>query len=164
MRITPVARLVALCSLALAAPTLASAQAEHPINLALVTPIQIYKAEDAIKGFRFNLIYGRNSAMTGLDLGLANHVEGRMKGVQWGLVNLTDAGVGLQWGVVNLNEGEFEGFQWGWYNQAGLNNGLQLGLVNYARRAKGVQVGIVNIIKEGGQFPIMILVNWGKGD
>lgn len=50
----------------------------------------------------------------------------------------------------------------GWYNQAGLNNGLQLALINYAQKAKGVQVGIVNIIKEGGQFPIMILVNWGK--
>lgn len=138
------------------------AQAKHSINLALVTPIQIYPGEDVISGFRFNLIYGRNAGMTGLDLGLANHVTGPMHGVQLGAVNLTDAGVGFQWGAVNINEGEFEGFQWGWYNQAGLNNGLQLGLVNYAKKAKGVQVGLVNIIKEGGRFPVMVIVNWGK--
>lgn len=138
------------------------AQAQHPINLALVTPIQIYNAEDVIKGFRLNLIYGRNAGMTGLDSGLVNHVAGPIRGVQFGLLNVTDSGVGFQWGGINLNEGEFEGVQLGWYNQAGLNNGLQLALINYAQKAKGVQVGIVNIIKEGGQFPIMILVNWGK--
>jgi hypothetical protein len=137
------------------------AQEKRAINLALVTPIQLYPAEDVISGFRFNLIYGRNAGMSGLDLGLANHVDGPMRGVQLGAVNMTDSGVGFQWGAINLNEGEFEGFQWGWYNQAGLNNGLQLGLVNYAQKAKGIQVGIVNIIKEGGRFPIMVLVNWG---
>jgi len=139
-----------------------SAQAKHSINLALVTPVQIQPAEDIISGFRFNLIYGRNAGMSGLDLGLANHVSGPLRGVQLGLVNMTDAGVGFQWAAVNLNEQEFEGLQWGWYNQTGLNNGLQLGLVNYARKAKGIQVGLVNIIKEGGQFPIMVIVNWGK--
>ena len=138
------------------------AQAKHPINLALVTPVQIQPAEDIISGFRFNLIYGRNAGMTGLDVGLANHVSGPLHGVQLGLVNMTDAGVGFQWAAVNLNEGEFEGLQWGWYNQTGLNNGLQLGLVNYAQKAKGIQVGLVNIIKQGGQFPIMVIVNWGK--
>lgn len=140
------------------------AQAKHSINLALVTPVQIHPAEDIISGFRFNLIYGRNAGMSGLDIGLANHVEGPMHGVQLGAVNLTNSGVGFQWGFVNLNEAEFEGFQWGWYNQAGLNNGLQLGLVNYAQKAKGIQVGIVNIIKEGGRFPIMVIVNWGKSE
>lgn len=152
---------------ALAAATLAGvtgleAQAKHSINLALVTPIQLQPAEDTISGFRFNLIYGRNAGMSGLDIGLANHVAGPMHGVQFGAVNMTDSGVGFQWGLVNLNEGEFEGFQWGWYNQAGLNNGLQLGFVNYAQKAKGIQVGIINIIKEGGRFPIMIIANWGK--
>jgi hypothetical protein len=145
------------------ATTALEAQESHPVNLALVTPIQIHAAEDVITAFRFNLLYGRNAGMSGLDLGLANHVTGHVKGVQLGAVNLTGSGLGVQWGMVNINEGEFEGVQWGTiWNQTGLNNGLQLGLVNYAQRAKGVQVGLINIIKEGGQFPFMVIVNWGK--
>jgi hypothetical protein len=41
-------------------------------------------------------------------------------------------------------------------------NGLQISLVNYARRIDGVQVGLINIIKENGQFPVFPIVNWGK--
>ena len=138
------------------------AQQQHAVNLALVTPIQLYPAETVITGFRFNLIYGRNAGMTGLDMGAVNHVAGGpFRGVQLGLVNMTDWGSGFQAGIVNLNEAGFEGAQWGASNQTGLNNGLQLGLVNYAQKAKGIQVGVINIIREGGRFPIMVLVNWG---
>jgi hypothetical protein len=41
-------------------------------------------------------------------------------------------------------------------------NGLQLSVVNYAKQIHGVQVGLVKIIKEGGQSPIFPIVNWGK--
>ena len=33
-----------------------------------------------------------------------------------------------------------------------------------ARRLDGVQLGLVNIIREGGQFPIFPIVSWGSGD
>jgi len=135
---------------------------EHPINIALVTPIQIYPADHDIKGVRLNFIYGRNASMTGLDLGLANHVTGRMSGVQWGVVNIAESMVGWQAGTVNYTEGRFEGLMWGPVNYAGHINGLQLGIVNYAARASGVQIGLINIIKEGGQFPVMVIANWGK--
>ncbi len=137
-------------------------QQERPIQLSLVTPVQIFPADYAIKGFRLNLIYGRNAAFSGFDLGLVNHVTpGSAVGVQWGLVNLTESFVGWQHGLVNLNDGEIEGLQWGGFNSAGRINGLQLGLINYSERANGVQVGLVNIIKEGGMFPVMVIANWG---
>jgi len=132
-----------------------------PINIALVTPIQIVPAEEAVSGFRWNILYGNNSSMSGLDLGLANQVSGPMEGVQWGLVNLTESMVGWQYGAVNYTTGNFEGLQWGGVNYAGRINGLQLGFVNYAERAHGVQVGLINIIKEGGFLPVMIIANWG---
>ena len=150
--------LVVLALLVLATPAFAQAK---PINIALVTPIQIVPEDEPVSGFRLNLIYGKNSAMTGFDLGIANHVVGHMKGVQWGWVNMSGSMVGWADGIVNYTTGEFEGFQWGGVNYAGRINGLQLGLVNYAERANGVQVGLINIIKEGGMFPFMIIANWG---
>jgi len=161
---TAVGRIVkfALVGFAIAViATPASAQ-QKPINIALVTPLQIVPEDVAISGFRWNIIYGKNSAMTGLDFGLANHVTGHMKGVQWGGVNLTESMVGWEAGLVNYTQGEFEGLQSGAVvNYAGRINGLQLAFVNYAERANGVQVGLVNIIKEGGMFPVMVIANWG---
>ena len=40
--------------------------------------------------------------------------------------------------------------------------GLQLAVVNYARKLDGVQIGVLNIIKEGGFFPVMVIANWTK--
>ncbi len=140
--------------------TPATAQ-RKPINIALVTPIQIVPEDVGVSGFRWNIIYGKNSSMSGLDIGIANHVTGHMEGVQFGWVNMTESTVGWADGIVNYTTGEFEGFQSGGVNYAGRINGLQLGLVNYAERANGVQVGLINIIKEGGMFPVMIIANWG---
>ena len=91
-----------------------------------------------------------------------NHITGPVTGVQWGFVNVTNAFVGWQDAVVNVNKGAFEGFQAGGVNTTGSMNGLQFGLVNYAEQANGcLQIGLVNIIKEGGTFPVMIIANWG---
>jgi hypothetical protein len=161
-RLAPGLQLVIAASAVLVMAAAPCAAQERPINIALVAPIQIVPADQPIKGLRLNVIYGRNSAMTGFDLGLANHVAGRMSGVQWGVVNLADSMVGWQAGTVNYTAGRFEGFMWGSVNYAGHINGLQLGLVNYAARANGIQIGLVNIIKKGGQFPVMVIANWGK--
>ncbi len=152
------AALTASAAALLMSPALAQSK---PINIALVTPIQIVPPEVEVSGFRWNIIYGKNSAMTGLDIGIANHVAGPMKGVQLGWFNQAESMVGWQDAIVNYTVGEAEGLQWGGVNYAGRINGLQLGLVNYAERANGVQVGLVNIIKEGGMFPVMIIANWG---
>lgn len=133
-----------------------------PIQLSLVTPIQIVPEGQSVGAFRFNLIYGRNTQVTGLDLGLVNHnTAGVSKGVQWGIVALVDADFnGWQGHWVNLTEGRVEGLQTGLYNTASSMSGVQLGVVNHAGKMYGLQIGLVNIIKTGGQFPVFPIVNW----
>lgn len=135
---------------------------EQPIQLSLFTPIQIFPEKDDITIFRFNLIYGRNASVTGLDLGLANHTtSGESKGVQWGFVSWNDADfVGWQNNPVNVTKGNFKGFQWGIANYARSAGGFQLGVVNYAENMYGLQIGFVNIIRQGGVYPVLPIVNW----
>jgi hypothetical protein len=151
--------LVVLSILAVTSPVMAE---NKPIQLSLVTPIQIFPETMPISGFRFNLIYGRSVSVTGLDLGLANHITtGKSQGVQWGLVNINDAQyVGWQNGSVNYVKGDVRGVQTGIVNYANHANGLQFGLINYAVTLNGLQIGLVNIIKQGGQFPVFPIVNW----
>jgi len=139
------------------------AQAQpRPVQLALVTPVQIFQEEDAISGIRLNLLYGRNASVMGLDLGLVNHVTtGISTGAQYGAVGLVDSDfVGLQNNLVNATNGKFDGFQLGIVNYAKIANGFQLGFVNYAESMRGLQIGVVNIIQRGGAFPVFPIVNW----
>ena len=52
---------------------LPAAAAEKPINLSLFTPVSLAKAEDAVTAFRLNFIYGKNTSVKVVDLGLVNH-------------------------------------------------------------------------------------------
>jgi|SRR5580765_1352651 len=141
-----------------------AAAAEKPINLSLFTPVSLAKAEDSVSAFRFNLIYGRNTSVKVVDLGLVNHTTtGLSNGLQWGAVNFTEGTFsGLQIAAVNYNKGTAKGLQWGTVNYAGTAGGLQLAFLNYAQQIQGVQVGVVNIIGKGGMFPVMIIANWSK--
>ena len=134
----------------------------RPIQLSLVTPIQIFPETDSIAGLRFNLLYGRNVSVTGLDIGLVNHTtSGTSLGLQYGLVGIVDSDFkGWQDCGVNVVQGRCEGLQWGLVNYANDMSGFQFGFVNYARTMKGLQIGLVNIIKQGGQFPVFHIVNW----
>lgn len=160
------------------APADLSAQAEHPVQVALLAPIQAFPEDDAVRGLRLSLLYGRNSDVTGVDVGLVPHVMGDFVGVQVGVASIVEGDArGLQWGPgLNLVDGYLTGAQFaGLVNSArageglqvagGVNHsrdfrGLQIALVNYAQRLHGVQLGLVNIIREGGVLPVMPLVNW----
>ena len=135
---------------------------DRPIQLSLVSPIQIFPENYTITGVRLSLIYGRNASVTGLDWGLVNHTtSGESMGVQFGLVGIADADfVGWQDNAFNIVKGNFKGLQWGFVNYANYANGLQLGFVNYSVSMHGLQIGLVNIIKQGGQFPVFPIVNW----
>jgi hypothetical protein len=135
---------------------------EKPVQLALVAPVQLFPENTDIVGIRFNLLYGRNASVSGLDLGLVNHTTtGVSKGLQFGLVGLNDGEfVGWQDNFVNSTRGRMEGLQWGFVNYAGHCSGLQLGFVNYAQTMHGLQIGLVNVIRSGGQFPVFPIVNW----
>jgi len=135
---------------------------DKQIQLSLLNPIQIFSESESISGFRFNLIYGKNVNVTGFDLGLVNQSTGIQKGVQWGGVNLTDRGVtGWQAGFVNLSKGSSVGLQTGMVNyHQGHFNGLQFSIVNYAATLKGLQLGLINIIGEGGFLPVFPFFNF----
>jgi len=157
----------------------ASAQEVHPFQISLVAPIQAFPEEDGVNGVRLSLLYGKNSTLTGLDIGLVSHTTREFLGFQIGIVGLAEGTfTGVQDNfLVNRVEGSFEGLQWGLVNsadagrggQVGMVNhslnyrGLQFGIVNYAETIDGLQLGLLNIIKRGGKFPAMILVNWGSG-
>lgn len=154
-----------LCGVALAALMFVACPAiaeEKPIQLALFNPVQIFPESTSITGVRFSLLYGRNVSVTGLDLGLVNHVTtGPFVGYQRGGVGLVDSDfTGWQDCVVNVTKKKMEGFQSGFVNYAGHASGFQLGIVNYAVTMHGLQIGLVNIIKQGGQFPFFPIINW----
>ncbi len=154
--------LLGLIILAVVSFSLPASAETQPFQLALLAPAQIYPEEDSVRGIRLNVLYGRNTSVTGLDLGLVNHTtEGMSMGVQLGLVNLNEAKfTGFQDGWVNVMKGDFEGFQLGFVNYAGFVKGLQLGLVNYSESMNGLQIGLLNIIHQGGEFPFFPIVNW----
>ena len=181
--------LLAAAVLALVAPR-ASAQQRRPFQLSLVTPIQIFPDTFAIGGLRINLLYGRNAAVMGLDIGLVNHTTTHQStAVQFGAVGLSDAPFrgwqnnivnvvqarfeGFQQGVVNYNqrgEGFFwgvvnfsddsEGFQLGIVNRAKKMSGFQLGFVNFTENMNGLQIGFLNIITKKKGLPVLPIVNW----
>ena len=147
----------------LAAPATTHAQSDgKPISLGLVTPVQIVPEGQGISGFRFSLLYGKNTFVSGFDLGLVNMATASVTGLQWGAVSIVNGNFkGWQgnW-IVSITEGSFEGFQSGIYNSANHVKGLQFGLVNHAVTMEGVQIGLVNIIEKGGMLPVFPFFNF----
>jgi hypothetical protein len=143
--------------------TLESIQAQtKPIQIALITPVQLVPEDSDIRGIRFNLIYGRNTSVTGIDGGFINHsTNGLSTGLQFGFIGLVDSDfTGWQDNSFNITRGNHIGVQAGIFNSANKMEGLQFGLVNYAVNMKGIQIGLLNIIKQGGTFPVFPIVNW----
>jgi hypothetical protein len=133
-----------------------------PVQVALVNPVQIFPEGTSVSGIRWNILYGKNIAMTGLDFGLVNHVgTGGFTGIQLGLVGLNEGNfTGVQWNGVNITKMNIEGAQLGWFSSASYVHGVQISLVNYAGSMKGIQIGIINIIDKGGMFPVFPIANW----
>lgn len=135
---------------------------DKPIQIALFNPVQIFPENTSITGLRLNILYGKNNNVSGLDWGFVNSTTGKQVGLQMGFVNLVDNGfLGLQSGFVNLTDSRFEGLQWGFVNyHKGKVSGVQFGFINYAGSMYGLQIGLINIIKQGGTFPFFPIVNW----
>jgi hypothetical protein len=152
---------LALIVIMLAGITDGNAQ-ESPVQLALFNPIQLTPENQAISAFRFSLIYGKNTSLTGLDLGLVNFTTGNQKGVQWGGVGVVDGNfTGWQSNFVSISKGSFEGLQWSGVNyHTGHYHGLQVAIVNYAATMKGLQLGLINIIGKGGFLPVFPFFNF----
>lgn len=118
--------------------------------------------------FSFNLLYGVNGGLNGLEIGgLANYNHGDVHGMQLaGITNINrERTNGLMWaGGLNLTLEEARGVQLADFNVAASDfTGVQAGVVNYAKRMRGVQFGLINIVGEdNGAIPIG-LINVVKG-
>ncbi len=136
---------------------------DNPIQLSLFPPVQIVPENESVSAFRLSLIYGRNANMSGFDWGLVTKTTGNLTGVQWGGVGLVDKNfTGWQANFVSITDGSFKGLQMaGVYSYASHVNGVQFSLINSAGSMKGIQLGLLNFIKEGGFMPIFPIVNWG---
>lgn len=98
-----------------------------------------------------------------VQVGVISTVKGRFVGLaQVGGFNAAVHFTGLgQVGALNYIKDEVDGLQIGLLNVAlGRVYGAQIGLFNYARRLRGLQIGLVNMSKDGG-LPLMVLVNAG---
>ncbi|MBT3233317.1 MAG: hypothetical protein HN356_10935 [Calditrichaeota bacterium] len=150
------------------------ALAEKPIQLALFPPIQLVSEGESITGLRLS-IYGKNAALTGIDIGFINHLTAPSVGLQWGAVGYCESNfTGIQDNFINVTKGTFLGLQGGAYNYVGSGTGLQygfinyaksweglqLGFINYAGTISGLQIGLINFIGTGGFMPVFPIVNW----
>jgi len=106
-------------------------------------------ADQTVEGVRLNLLYGKNTNMTGLDINiLALGETDNFTGVQlspfWGgnKVNNSFTGVGL--GIANIHLGGSTGVVWGFANYTNNFNGLQLGFVNFNQKKSIINIGGLN--------------------
>ncbi len=169
--------MLAAAALAVVAAVPAAAQ-EKPIQIALVTPIQLVPESQGVGVIRLNFIYSVNKSVRYFDWGLVNMTSGGPSaGVQWAFISVNKGSftgwqaslaavtqgpfVGLQSGLFTSSQ-QGQGVQWSAVNTSANWRGLQFGFVNYAKRISGIQIGLINIIQSGGQFPVFPIVNWGK--
>ena len=103
-----------------------------------------------VKGVRLNLLYGKNTNMTGLDINiLALGETDNFTGVQltpfWfgaGKVNNSFTGVGIN--TANIHLGQSKGAVLGFVNYTNDFNGLQWGAVNFNQKKSIINLGAVN--------------------
>ena len=83
-----------------------------------------------------------------------------VRGVSLGIGSDADSVYGLQWDFIYNNAKEVRGIKEAWfYETADVVWGIEGALVSVNRQeVKGLQVGLVNIAKNGW-FPVMVIVN-----
>lgn len=120
----------------------------------------IYNDARKVRGIKSAWIYNTADVVYGLQGSLVSVNRRDMKGITGGLVSVTEGEmVGLQTGFVTIAKGDVTGVQYGLVNYTpGHLTGVQLGFVNYVENIKGLQIGLLNIAKNG-YLPAMIFVN-----
>ncbi len=101
------------------APSAAAAN-WSPLQVALWHPAQLVPDDWNVYGLRMNFLYGKNQNVWGLDLGVANTTEKKVRGFQAGLIN----------GPGDLG-------------------GIGIGGINSTRRVNGFQAGVFSVAEEG---------------
>lgn len=115
------------------------------------------------KGLQWGVVGLADAGYSGGQFNWINVVKSNFDGYQSGIIGLVDSdfkGGQLNCGA-NITKGNCEGVQFGIVNYTKSMNGLQFGLVNYTEETQGcLQIGVLNIIKKGGQFPAFLILNW----
>jgi len=156
-----------------------NAQEKKAVQVAFIYPVGTAgtNSVDYMNNFSFNIIGGFNGGVNGFELGsVANINKGNVSGCQIsGVCNVTSGnskGIIIS-GVTNLTKKQSTGVEIsGVANVSGSHKGLQLstinfvkdhlsgsqvGIMNYAKKGKGVQLGIVNVCSvDDDIFPIGI--------
>ncbi|WP_424244510.1 opacity protein-like surface antigen [Elusimicrobium posterum] len=160
--------LAAVLALAVAVPAMAAT----PVKVSLWDGIEAPKSDtvhglelgiggksDVVKGVQLEFIKGDVSEITGVQLGIFLRAN-KVVGIQSGIVGFADNVTGMQWNFINFSSEHVSGAQIGLYNQANSITGLQLGFVNNAQNLdRGLQLGILNLSKNGWINPVMVFVN-----
>lgn len=81
---------------------------------------------------------------TGLQVAIANIVDGEMDGLQIGLCNRASVLDGMQLGFVNIIDS---------------GDGVQIGVINSARELDGLQIGVINVIRDS-TMPFLPIINF----
>ncbi len=141
-------------------PSLARAEEWTPVQLALWHPAQIFSPNRDVYGFRWNIVYGKNKNVSGMDIGGYNAVDGVQKGIQCGLFNFSkdargmDVGLmnysfaqkGFYLGLVNHSEADVSGIQAAFFfNSATVMNGFQIHAGILGNTAADVMGGQVDL-------------------
>jgi TolB-like protein len=131
-----------------------------PFQLSIFPSVQLVPSEFAVYGIRVNLFHGRNRLINGLDVGIINDVETKMRGLQAGIINRSDYVWGLQTGVVCFSRESRFG-QISVLNRSKTVIGTQIGVVNITETLAGAQVGLINIVHKTRGPKFMPLINIG---
>lgn len=135
---------------------------DKPAQFAFVEPWQVFDKDTSIGGFRFNLFYGYNKNVTGLDFGMVNRASGDVSGIEVGGVNLVEGNfTGWQSSVANFTGGNFVGLQTGFFNSTEKKmSGVQVGFYNVAGTLDGLQLGLLNFNNAGKPMKFCPVVNF----
>lgn len=147
----------------------ASVSAAEPLELGLLSPMQLKGPNTSVKGIRLGAVYTENRNIEGLDINLLANKKSNFKGLSLGsFYDRTEGdftGVRIPWfaflafnsvggnmkgvqlGTVNIVERNMTGVQIGAFNMSNSGYGFQLGGLNMNERFRGFQLGLVNYTK-----------------
>ena len=119
-----------------------------PFQASFIDPAQIFSESTDVYGLRFNLFYGSNADLYGIDVGLVGSAEA-VGGIQGSLANYTEELVGVQIAGVHNKSERVVGLQFA-------------SLINETEELTGLQIGLLNF-NRGGPLPVFPIVNFGFG-
>ena len=159
-------------------PAIGRAEGLTSVEINLVPSVQLHPTNYSVQSFRWDIIYGVNEDVQGLDLGFVNYAYGGEHGVELGLFNQVDKDFGgLQLSLLNQVKRHAKGVQIGALaNVDGLSfdglqaavfyngteeqmHGLQVGLINHAGSLYGIQIGLLNFSDDSKYVGFLPFIN-----